>query len=245
MESEQSGSESGVTYSDASPLVQLFKTESRVRMVDVLLRKHYQPLTTRELATLADIDRSTVTRNLDVLHEIGVIEEVEQVSNARRYQINTDSQVVKALGKAQWELFEISDTVPESMDEQAQESFADDSPTNAPVTESAVKSLAVEDLLTYLDAESRHLRVESVEALVEFSEKYPRSMTNHMDELEAALEAHPELHEYIAEIIRNVSAMAPRAVSRTMLSTLLDLGMTETAADETIADIRSNTRGDR
>lgn len=101
-------------YSEASPFVRLFNTASRVKIVDVLLRKHYSPLTTKEIAEYANIDRSSVTRNLPVLEEIGVVKEADKIGNARRYQIDKSSQIAKALASAQEELFKHTEEVPQT-----------------------------------------------------------------------------------------------------------------------------------
>lgn len=108
-------------YSEASPFVRLFKTASRVKIVDTLLRKHYSPLTTKEIAEYADIDRSSVTRNLPVLQEIGVVKEADKIGNARRYQIDKSSQIAKALAAAQEELFKHAPEIPHTGLETSQE----------------------------------------------------------------------------------------------------------------------------
>lgn len=102
----------GDTYSDASPFVRLLRTPSRVKIIDVLLGKHYESLTSREIAELADIDRSSVTRNIPILEDIGLVEQAGKVGNAPRYQLNTESEVAKALGRAQANLLDQSANVP-------------------------------------------------------------------------------------------------------------------------------------
>lgn len=100
------------SYVEASPFVRLFRTESRVRIIDVLLRKHYEPLSTKEIAEYADIDRSSVTRNLPVLKEIAVVLEADKIGNTRRYKINKQSPVAQALAEAQEQLFDHSEDIP-------------------------------------------------------------------------------------------------------------------------------------
>lgn len=82
-----------------------------MKIISVLLRKHYQPLTVREIAELAGVDRSTVQRNIGVIVKIGIAETADKVAGAQRYRINTESEVAKALGKAQTELFSEGETV--------------------------------------------------------------------------------------------------------------------------------------
>lgn len=94
------------SYADASTFVRLLETPSRVRILDVFLRKHYTELTAAKAADLAGIDVSTFHRNVEVFEEMGVIEEAEEVAGAQRYRLNEDSPVAKAFGKAQHELLD-------------------------------------------------------------------------------------------------------------------------------------------
>lgn len=99
------------TYADASTFVRLLDTSSRVRILDVFLRKHYTELTAAKAADLAGIDVSTFHRNVGVFEEMGVIEETEEVAGAQRYRLNEESPVAKAFGKAQNELLDHSEKV--------------------------------------------------------------------------------------------------------------------------------------
>ncbi|WP_132059050.1 ArsR/SmtB family transcription factor [Halorussus amylolyticus] len=101
------------TYTQASPFVRLLKTPSRVKIIDVLLGKHYEELTTQEIADLAGIDRSSVTRNIRVLQDADLVEQSGKVGNAPQYQLNKESEVSKALGKAQASLLSHSQEIPD------------------------------------------------------------------------------------------------------------------------------------
>lgn len=94
------------TYADGSTFVQLLETPSRVRILDIFLRKHYTELTAAKAADLAGVDPSTFHRNIGVFEEIGVIEQADEVAGAQRYRLNEDSPVAKAFGKAQNELLD-------------------------------------------------------------------------------------------------------------------------------------------
>jgi DNA-binding IclR family transcriptional regulator len=96
----------GESYADTSTFVRLLETSSRVRILDVFLRKHYTELTAAEAADLAGIDVSTFHRNVGVFEEMSVIEEAEEVAGAQRYRLKEDSPVAKAFGKAQHELLD-------------------------------------------------------------------------------------------------------------------------------------------
>ena len=66
--------------------------------------KREAELTGTEIAKFAGIDKSTVSRNIDVLVQLGIIEETRTVGNPVLYRLDSDSEVRKALGKARQEL---------------------------------------------------------------------------------------------------------------------------------------------
>lgn len=76
------------SYADESPFTKLFETKSRVKILDALVRYSYDPLTQKELEDFADLNQSSVSRNKDVLLDIGIVEEVG--SNPAKYQLNPD-----------------------------------------------------------------------------------------------------------------------------------------------------------
>jgi len=76
------------SYADESPFTRLFETKSRVKILDALVRYSYEPLTQQELEDFADLNQSSVSRNKDVLLDIGIVEEVG--SSPARYQLNPD-----------------------------------------------------------------------------------------------------------------------------------------------------------
>lgn len=111
MNPDNGGKSDKSSYAQTSPFVRLLKTEGRVKIIDVFLGKHYKELTTQQIADLADIDRSTVTRNLSVLEETGLIKQSGKTGNAPQYRLNRENEVAKALGKAQAELFSHSEEI--------------------------------------------------------------------------------------------------------------------------------------
>lgn len=76
------------SYADESPFTKLFETKSRVKILDTLVRYSYEPLTQQELEDLADLHQSSVSRNKNVLLDIGIVEEVG--SNPAKYQLDPD-----------------------------------------------------------------------------------------------------------------------------------------------------------
>lgn len=111
MVNKSGGQSSNNTYSDASPFVRLLQTPSRVKIIDVFLGKHYEELKSHEIADLAGIDRSSVTRNISILEEAGIIEQCGKEGNAPQYRLNTDSEVSKSLGKTQDSLLRHSEEI--------------------------------------------------------------------------------------------------------------------------------------
>lgn len=92
------------SYVNGSIFVRVLGSPSRTKIIDVFLGKHYTELSAAQIADLAGIDVSTFHRNVDVLLDIGVVEETRTVSGAQLYQLDTDHPVSKALGKTRWEL---------------------------------------------------------------------------------------------------------------------------------------------
>lgn len=98
-------------YVEGAPLVELFETKGRARILDVFLRKHYQKLTSENIAYYAGVDESTFSRNKDLLLEMEVIKQVESDQRASTYKLNTDSPIVHALQNLQTELIDYVDEI--------------------------------------------------------------------------------------------------------------------------------------
>lgn len=107
------------SYVEGSIFQLVLGSPSKTRIVEVLLGKHYTELSAAQIADLAGIDVSTFHRNIDVLLDIGVVEETRTVSGAQLYQLDTDHPVSKALGKTRWELLKhVEDIERPDVDEQ-------------------------------------------------------------------------------------------------------------------------------
>lgn len=90
-------------YSDDSPFVRLLATPSRVKILDVLLRRHASELTASEISEQAGIDEGTFSRNKDLFEELGIVTSRKE-GHRTYYQLNTDSPIVAAFGTAHSEL---------------------------------------------------------------------------------------------------------------------------------------------
>lgn len=98
------------TYTENSPFVRLLSTPGRVKILDILLRRHSSQLTASEIAKQAGIDPGTFSRNKDLFIELDIVETREE-GRQTIYQLNTDSDVVKHFGRAHTELLAHAEAV--------------------------------------------------------------------------------------------------------------------------------------
>ena len=101
-----------VPYAETSAFTRLLMVPSRVKIIDVFLGKHYTTLSRGDIAGLAGVDPSTVSRNIEEIVDLGIIEEAESRGRATHYRLNKKSRLAQILGRARDELGRESDTVP-------------------------------------------------------------------------------------------------------------------------------------
>lgn len=89
---------------DHSTLVQVFRTETHVRIVDAFLTRHYVLLSASDLAEKADVNESSVSRRIDDLLDSNIIEEVETSGRSQCYQLNKDNESVELLKDLRYSL---------------------------------------------------------------------------------------------------------------------------------------------
>lgn len=146
------------SYARDSPFVRLLGKPGRVKILDVLLRKHYTELTASQITDLAGVSPSTFSRNKDELLDLGIIREAGDVGGTTVYTLNTESELAQVLRDAQNKLFEHTSRInvttdPEGLSSeyeayleaylQRRESKRDsDDPDRSDETERAVKDLA-------------------------------------------------------------------------------------------------------
>lgn len=94
------------SYAENSPFVRLLGKPGRVKILDVLLRKHYTDLTASQITDLAGVSPSTFSRNKEELLGLDIIHEAGDVGGTTVYTLNTDSELAQILRDAQTELFE-------------------------------------------------------------------------------------------------------------------------------------------
>lgn len=108
------------TSTDESPFVELLGTESRVRILDVLLRKPHMTLTRAEIAELAGVDPTTFDRNKPILERLGCLSTTKDRGQTE-YSLNIEHPVVKRLGSARAELLEYMEEVHHDKDQIGEE----------------------------------------------------------------------------------------------------------------------------
>ncbi len=91
-------------YVDRAGLVRLFGSPGRTKMIAAFLEAEGEELTGAEVADRAGIDRSTVSRNVDELIELGLVELTRHVGNVKLYRLDDSSPLVEALVEAGSEL---------------------------------------------------------------------------------------------------------------------------------------------
>lgn len=95
-------SETGLeAYADGAPLMALFGTPARTKILSVLLSERGRDLSKSEIARQANVSRSTVYEHLDEFVELGVVQptRITGGGHSQRYQFDDGSQIGAALHK--------------------------------------------------------------------------------------------------------------------------------------------------
>lgn len=89
--------ESADSYADDAPLMALFSTPGRTKLLSVFVAERGRDLSVSDLSRQADMSRTTVYDHLDPLLELGVIKENRTTSDGHsvRYQLNEDSEIAE------------------------------------------------------------------------------------------------------------------------------------------------------
>lgn len=86
-------------YAENAPLMALFGTPARTKILNVLIADRGRDLTTSEIARGAGIARSTVYEHIEWFQTLGVIEQTRKTQNEQspRYQLNEESEFADLL----------------------------------------------------------------------------------------------------------------------------------------------------
>lgn len=91
--------QSGEAFADETPLMHLFGTPARTRILSVFVDEREFDLSVTEIADQAGVARSTVYDHLDHLIALGVIEQTRETGGSARYQLNQDGEIAEYLYK--------------------------------------------------------------------------------------------------------------------------------------------------
>lgn len=96
---------------EGSAFVGLLNSEGQVKLLDVFLTKSYAWLSQEELAEYADVNQSTVSRNLQTLVDIGAVRVNDDVSaDSTHYALNERAAFVDALQEVHLQLLPHAET---------------------------------------------------------------------------------------------------------------------------------------
>ena len=90
---------SAEAYADDTPLIHLFGSGARVKIVAALLGEEGTDLNVSDIARLAGVARSTVYDHLDELRELGVVEHTRDVGDSPMYRFDAESEVGEYVAK--------------------------------------------------------------------------------------------------------------------------------------------------
>lgn len=102
MEAERPPDES---YVDDTVVLDALGDHPKTRILCVFLMEHEQELMIDDLSELTEIERSTLTEQIDVLVDYGLLT-IRHTDDGCRYALNTESRAVKALGRFRWRLLD-------------------------------------------------------------------------------------------------------------------------------------------
>ena len=93
-EFKQGGADREESYPENVPLVSVFGTSGKAKIISALLSEHERDLNVSDIADIGDVARSTVYENIDELCEMGVVVKTREIGSAPMYQINTENEIV-------------------------------------------------------------------------------------------------------------------------------------------------------
>jgi len=86
-------------YADGAPLMALFGTPARTKLLSVFVAERGRDLSKSEIARQAGVARSTVYDHLSALVDLGVIEITRTTGDgySERFQLHEDSEIAQKL----------------------------------------------------------------------------------------------------------------------------------------------------
>ncbi|WP_135666562.1 helix-turn-helix domain-containing protein [Halorhabdus rudnickae] len=96
---EHQGEDQGEAFAEGTPLVELFGTPARAKLLSVFVDERQQDLNPSELARQAGVARSTVYNHLEDLTDLGIVKETRETGPSKRYKLDTDDEIAELLYK--------------------------------------------------------------------------------------------------------------------------------------------------
>jgi predicted transcriptional regulator len=93
-EIQRDGRENDESYPENAPLVHVFGSSGKVKIISALLSEHDRDLNVSDIADIGDVARSTVYENIDDLCEMDVVIKTREVGGGPMYQINTENEMI-------------------------------------------------------------------------------------------------------------------------------------------------------
>lgn len=86
-------------FADGAPLMALFGTPARTKILSVFISERGRDLTKSEIARQAGVSRSTVYEHLEGLVELGVVQRTRTTGggHSQRYQLDDETRIGAAL----------------------------------------------------------------------------------------------------------------------------------------------------
>lgn len=86
-------------FADGAPLMALFGTPARTKILSVLVSERGRDLSKSEIARQAGVSRSTVYEHIEELVELGVVQRTRTTGggHSQRYQFDDESRIGAAL----------------------------------------------------------------------------------------------------------------------------------------------------
>lgn len=82
-------------YADDAPLMALFGTPAKTKLLSVFVAEKGRDLSKSEIARQAGVARSTVYDHLDGLEALGIVEQTRTIGDSPMYQIVHQSELVQ------------------------------------------------------------------------------------------------------------------------------------------------------
>lgn len=86
-------------FAEDTPLMHLFGTPARTRILSVFVDEREFDLSITEIADQAGVARSTVYEHLDGLVELGVVEQIRRTGTSPRYRLDRDDPIAEHLNR--------------------------------------------------------------------------------------------------------------------------------------------------